>query len=365
MRTDCFHPGKLIDEVSLERGLEERPDCIDPKLHRDVVERVCEIYKAMKRDQTRIPEPYRVGGEWLSYIEERNFFYNSILERRLDVVSDKLRNFWRNELGSIVKEYAKYEDLVLGRRQFIEWFKYNVARNYLIWQEVFHEPIDKLDVPLVGNPWGLIIKDQLVAPKAVRFHTHAMQLTSLTKGIPHPLIAEIGGGYGGMAMYLLRINKHITYINYDLPEMLILSAYYLLLSLDDRDRRFFIYGEGRIPRGNEIKLYDVLMLPNYVLPELEDDSVDVFINTFSFSEMPWNTLSEYIKQLERTLKYYFLHNNMDRKNVINRGFERIPASLYPINRDKMRLLYKHFDLFHGHTGDYREFLYQKVGSNRC
>jgi hypothetical protein len=51
--------------------------------------------------------------------------------------------------------------------------------------------------------------------------------------------------------------------------------------------------------------------------------------------------------------------------VINRGFERIPASTYPVDPKRLKLVYKHFDLFHGHDGDYRQFLYQCRESAPC
>jgi hypothetical protein len=58
-------------------------------------------------------------------------------------------------------------------------------------------------------------------------------------------------------------------------------------------------------------------------------------------------------------KRLFLHNNMDRRGVVNRGHERIPASEYPIDPTIWKRVYRRFDLFHGHEGDYREFLYVK------
>jgi hypothetical protein len=66
----------------------------------------------------------------------------------------------------------------------------------------------------------------------------------------------------------------------------------------------------------------------------------------------------YLDEIGRLTKGYFLHNNMDRKGVINRGFERIPSSSYPIDVEKFILLSKSFDPFHAHFGDYKEFLYK-------
>ena len=76
--------------------------------------------------------------------------------------------------------------------------------------------------------------------------------------------------------------------------------------------------------------------------------------------MPKATSSEYIEQIQKICRRYFLHNNMDRKGVINRGFESTPGSEYTIDHKVFKLVYKHFDLFHGHDGDYKEFLYRKI-----
>jgi hypothetical protein len=244
------------------------------------------------------------------------------------------------------------------REDFVVRFQREVVRNFLIWREIFSCPISVLDVPNVGNPWGYLIEDQLVVPKATRFHAHAMTLQNLLSGISWPLVGEIGGGYGGMAYYLLRDAPNVTYLGFDLPETLALAAYYLLCCFPDC--KVFLYGEGDLPLGENIKAHHAILLPNYSLPQLEDQSVDVFINTFSLSEVPWNTLEAYLGVIERTVRHYFLHNNMDRKGVVNRDYERIPSSSFPVDTRVLKLVYKHFDLFHGQAGDYREFLYERI-----
>jgi hypothetical protein len=101
-----------------------------------------------------------------------------------------------------------------------------------------------------------------------------------------------------------------------------------------------------------------------MLPNLPDNSVDLFLNTFSLSEMPFEVIAEYIRNIERTCRGYFLYNNMDREGVLNRGHERVPCSKYPIPTEHFKQLYKRYDTFQrlhsGRDGDYREVLLQKI-----
>lgn len=360
MKTINEDAAGLVTEAALVSGLQDRPSQLDPDFHRSVVSRVIRLFQAMKRDQPQAPEVYQPGGEWKHYIGERQEFYDRLLAGDVEFCQSKLDNFWRNELGPIVKEYAKYEQLVDREPEFVERFQINVSRNYLIWKEIHEGDVGMLQVPRVGNPWGYEIDGALVLPKATRFHALARQLIGLTQDTDQALIAEIGGGYGGAAYYLLRDRPRTTYVDFDLPETLVIAAYYLLCCLPERE--IFLYGEGDSPGPETIGNYSAVLLPNFELPRLADHSVDVFFNSFSFSEIPRESLSEYLRQVQRVVKSYFLHNNMDRRGVINRGFERIPASEYPVDTTVFKRLYKQFDLFHGKEGDYREFLYQRVAA---
>lgn len=350
-------------EPHLELALEDHRDQMIDDRHSELVARVASMFQAAKADQKRAAPAYQPGGEWASYLAERQSFYNHLLEGRLDVAGETLRGFWRNELGPIVKEYARFDQLVQGERESVERFCSCVARNFAIWKEIFRRDPAELIVPLVGNPWGLRIEGHMVVPKATRFHALATQIADLARGIDRPLVADIGAGYGGTAYYLLRDHRTTVFVDFDLPETLVIAAYYLLACLPDR--RVFLYGEGPTPTGSAWRDYDIVLLPNFEIPKLEDRSVNVLLNTFSFSEMPWPTLQEYMRHVHRAVRDYFLHNNMDRRGVVNRGFERIPASDYPIDESELKRIYKRFDLFHGLQGDYREFLYQRIDRRPC
>jgi hypothetical protein len=75
--------------------------------------------------------------------------------------------------------------------------------------------------------------------------------------------------------------------------------------------------------------------------------------------MPYDVIHEYVQQIQRACRGYFLYNNMDRQGVFNGGHERVPSSQYPIPPIAFKTLYKRYDLFQrlhsGRDGDYREF----------
>jgi len=347
-----------VKNYSLEEGMKDRTDnSIKENKHKEIVKRISKMYKKINNEKESISVPYKASGEWEDYISERKRLYDHLLNEEIDDATEILKNFWRNELGTIVKEYAKYEQIINNETEFIERFENSVLRNFLIYKEVFKKDSSFLKIPNCGNPWGITINSELVAPKSSRFGAHSIQIQNLIKGTSSPVVAEIGGGYGGLAYFLLRDNMNLTYIDFDLPETLVLISYYLLYNFPDKN--IFLYGEGSIPEGDELNNYSAILLPNYCMPEVSEEIAHVFYNSFSLSEIHKDSTDGYFKQINRITKKYFFHNNMDRKGVVNRGYERVPCSEYPIDENIFTNIYTQFDLFHGHKGDYKECLYIK------
>lgn len=352
---------QYIQPQGLEAGLTDRPDPISDAELGPFVQEMHRLYRAMKQDQPAQPEAYQPGTEWAVYIEQRGHLYNAWLQGDLAAMAAQFRSFWRNDLGAIVKQYAGYQTLredPAARERFVDLMAYD----YMIWRHLLDADPQELAVPPVGNPWGYVLDDVMIAPKALRYHALMTQIRQITADRQRPVVAEIGAGYGGTAYYLLRGQDPLLYINFDLPETLVLCAYYLRRTLPQR--RILLYEEGLRLTPQHLAEYDVLLLPNWMLPQLPDDSVDLFLNTFSLSEVPPPALKEYIGQIERVCRGYFLHNNMDRAGVVNLGYERTPASRYPVSPGRFKLLYKRYDMFqrlhYGRDGDYREFLYQRI-----
>lgn len=117
----------------------------------------------------------------------------------------------------------------------------------------------------------------------------------------------------------------VTYINFDLPENLIVSSYYLKASNPEKRIKIFDGSEVDLSR-EDIQQYDAVLMPNYFLPKLEALSVDLFINTVSLSEMDFVSIEAYCKQISRVTRRYFYH-----ENIIDSGasFYVFPTQTFP------------------------------------
>lgn len=338
--------------IELHLDLESRPpNSAQPEL----INELCDAYLYWKTESKNEMNRFWVGGgEWENYNQERSFFYDEVLKRNSPFVETNLCNFWRNELGAIVKEYAKFPELMAGQKK--DFFIESVSRNIKSWLQLYNQDPSKLYINHgVGNPWGLSDGKGLIPSKSARFHHNATQIATLLKKISHPVIGEVGGGYGGLCEFLSREIPKFTYINFDLPETLLISAYYLKSVF--KDKKVFVYS-AKNSDLSDLQQYDIVLLPCYLIDSVKPKSIDLFFNSFSLSEMPPQVNAAYLERIQKITKSYFLHNNMDRKGVVNRGHERIPSSEYPLDEKHFTLLYKSFDQFHGFSGDYKEFLYQ-------
>ena len=341
----------------LERGLLDRPDDLDDDESHRIVKDVTALYARCKNYSVDLATPYQIGGEWATHISERRSSYDLLARQEHEEIRALLANFWRNELGAIVANYDYYSNVASGNRHTRTHFVKQMLKDYEIWKHYVCSDITQLRTPTFGNAWGLYIEDTLVVPQAFRFHRNATFILELLGTIAKPVVAEIGGGYGGMAYYLLSQNKRLTYLDFDIPETLSLAAFYLAKAFPDRKILWFS-APGPIT-SELIEQYDIILMPHYALQQLEDLSVHLFHNAISLSEMSSETISEYVKQIQRTTRHYFYHVNIDRAGVVNKGYERVPGSRFPIDASAFKKLLRIYDLYFGPTGPYCEFLYQR------
>ena len=345
----------------LEEGLKPlKNQCAEDDT--DLLQRIKGMYRDIKDHQENQPEIYQPAGEWRKHVNQRMPHYDAFYEDGTDRLGELLGNFWRNELGVLVKQYAGHQQLIESEETRISYAK-TFAHDLMIWSNLYGSDFSQLEIPEVGHPWGYLWNGTLIGSKVLRYHALAAQIEGLTADIEKPVVAEIGAGYCGMAHFLIKRSDRFTYIDFDLPETLVVGAYYLSKTLPDR--KIYLHEGGPINWEKTIEEYDVILCPNWSIDNLPANSVDVFLNTFSLSEMSFPVIQKYLEKITTSCRHYFLHNNMDREGVVNEGHERTPASQYPLPENQFKLLYKHYDLFQqkhsGRDGDYREFLYQKIG----
>lgn len=148
------------------------------------------------------------------------------------------------------------------------------------------------------------------------------------KGNPR-VIVDLGAGYGRLGHVSLRAFPESTYVVLDLPEALMCSSYWL-------DRAFpgdvVPYRESRSLQALPRELLErrrIWTLGAHQIECLGADSIDVFVNIYSFAEMRPEAISRYFDQIDRTTRgVLFLKQRRTENNQVDRV--SVTEATYPI-----------------------------------
>lgn len=144
-----------------------------------------------------------------------------------------------------------------------------------------------IDFPNVGAPYGVKAAGTLVTPDAPDQIYAAKRLSdAISLHLPDRTdtsIVEIGGGYGGMAFWLLQMRES-SYTIIDLPIVGVLQGYFLGKALGPDTIR--LYGEAPGAR--------VSVLPDHALSTI-GGPVDVVVNKDSLPEIPLAAARGYLE----------------------------------------------------------------------
>lgn len=173
------------------------------------------------------------------------------------------------------------------------------------WKEQTGGRFDLRDLagPNVGNPFGALIEGTLVRTGAEYQHYCAQRISELLPSGP-ACVVEIGGGYGGMAYYLLRNRPGLRYIDFDVPESLALTAYYLLKSLPHLS--IVLYGEEKLTQEAHGES-TVILMPVFELGKVPTKSVDLAFSSHTMSNLSHDAVAEYLKEIGRMTRKSFLY----------------------------------------------------------
>lgn len=155
------------------------------------------------------------------------------------------------------------------------------------------------------NEIGFVVENDLCGEIVINDDTNSYQerLRELTlSGVldtvnEQSVVVEIGGGYGGLASAIKKAKPNCRYAIIDLPESLKFS--YSFLSLLGYKCLFATQAsfDAALFSG-----YDFVLIPTdnkHILPK---ESVDLAINTLSFTEMPKSIVEDYGTHLKQWLK---------------------------------------------------------------
>jgi hypothetical protein len=293
-----------FDLGNVTRGFAPRHTGTDED-DRDLLERICAAYDRASSAQAGAGTVY-APALWWQRMQERGLtkVRRALAEHDLSSLRVMYQNFFRDpcSTGLIEQSYsriaARFDRPIPGIRQ--RFLVADALQRLDYWRELTadHFALANLAGPETGNPFGVEIDGVLVRTGAEYQHYCAQRIAGLL-GAPEGSVAEIGGGYGGMAYYLLRDFPKVKYIGFDVPESLALTAYYLSKAFPQR--RLLLYGEG-----DAIAEHDVILLPACMLRRASSQSVDIVFSSQTMALLAPEDGAEYLRDIARISQKHFL-----------------------------------------------------------
>jgi putative sugar O-methyltransferase len=310
-----------------------------------IIDRIFDSFARMRKTQNDIGSLYKPSSVWQ---EQLDVTYEPLIrgfrENNKELFHHFLANFgtWKKYTG--VEHSArihKQARSLLGRLYLQNMVFY---RKLKAWQWYYdnRKPIQDLSYPQHGNQAGAYIKRNFVGIGSFFNEVNGSQLAGLVSDKPRPIIAELGAGYGKLAYFILRDKGSFSYIDFDLPEVVCLAAYFFMKSFPQK--KVLLYGEDEYKPGKH-KEYDFIFMPCWEIEHLGDASVDLFLNKNSLGEMDRKAAENYIGHITRST-YYFFHMNHDIRRVQFKEGSGLLGYEYPISEEDFILLCRYPSLGH-------------------
>lgn len=320
------------------------------------LERICKAYQSWKLTQATSRPEYQVSREWLPiYSKYMAKVSRALLECDITNLKKMYENFFRDPLSTglhglhfeMVETYmnpsAPPTQVALEAYGKVAM---QYANNFLL--NCRDVSIKALERPPIGNPYGYSLDNITVFPCAEYHLCFARKIGALLSGVQSPVVMELGGGFGGMAYYLLRDYPSVQYIGIDLPENAALQAYYLMSYFPNLKIRLF--GEENFGDSAD---YNVLIMPNFAIECLPENSVNLSFNSYSLAEMSVDSINNYINLICQITRDFILH--------LNHVYWEVSSDNFPIDFSKFQLLFRNPTMWGKDAGhyslDHHEFLY--------
>ncbi len=326
----------------------------------DILRRIVRAYSRAKEVQKTSGPSYQVSNEWLP-IYERPLLevMRALQEEDIAALARIYGNFMRDDCSiglvglpiNMRKHFFGEKISNRNKKRFLVDF----IHRYNLWESFLGTTHDTHDLvsPCIGNPYGVEIDGTFIKAGSDYLHYYATLIGRLTRHNSHRTVVELGGGFGGMAYYLVRDSNNITYIDFDLPENLALTAYYLLKAFPNKALKLF--GEVDISDIN-ITDNEIVLMPSFEISRMHDNCVDLLFNSYSLAEMSAETIKVYISEFMRIGRNYILHVNHNRDSVV-------VADDFGIDLERFDLLYKIPALWNGGRRsdmDEYEYLFKRI-----
>jgi putative sugar O-methyltransferase len=297
--------------LSLEPGFRDHrgaPGHTTPE--RKHLERIVSAYQLSKEHQVQAPRPFQVRGAWKEWLAVNYGKMESVLQSGdVATLATLLENFSREDFSAGFaegfNELIHYRTSPIG--QFYIKTVWSEYRNHLVAQG---SDLSQVRSPFIGNPAGVWLNGDVIKVDTFRHVYHAVEMLSLLQDCARPRVVEIGGGDGTQAYQTLRLAgaKPVQYIVFDIPEVAVVSSYFLLSAFPDK--KICLYGDLS-PAQLIHSDFDLAVFPHFAITHLPANSVDLFYNSCSFSEMDGHSAEECLRIIEQSCRKHFMHINHD------------------------------------------------------
>ncbi|MBT5399270.1 putative sugar O-methyltransferase [bacterium] len=262
--------------------------------------------------------------------------FNRIINNYRVLIDDyhkyNVSKFWiyQNKLKKVLE--INEDDLVSFRSNILSK-TLDPGNSYLIDEETESKKILETFDNLVkkDGDLGCFSETGIGEPYTTKIHGIDMNRSSIMNGFFYKKIKkyvengssimEIGGGYGGLSSLFVQ-NYNINYYMYDLPEAILMQTYFLSKVVPNKK---LCLVDNYSDCKDELDSMH-LLTPNYI-KDLNNSSIDLFMNFFSMQEMDIKTVNLYLSEVGRVIKdngIVVLANRL--KKVSNLSDYNIPDS---------------------------------------
>jgi len=325
------------------------PDYIEPSKdtsEMEVVKRIFQSYKKMKKDQQKASDLYLPSSLWQQQIDiSFSSLTDALLSNDLDKFHFFLSNFgsWKQNTGiesnMLIRDKMK---TLIGRRYLKNEIFY---KNFKNWKWIYNnrKSISSLTYPTYGNQSGAYIDKTFVGAGSFGNQHYGSILSGLLDDVKRPVVADLGGGYGKLAFFTLRDMSDSCFVDFDLPETLCLAAYFLMKSWPNK--KVLLYGEEKYSEKSHSK-YELIFMPSSEIENIGKNSIDLFINKNSLGEMTSKAAKNYVHHITNSTRYFFHMNHDIFPNVYSDNSPGLLGYEYPVPKDKFKLLFRYPDIWH-------------------
>lgn len=315
-----FRGDKRYDLQNVTAGFKSVMDSSidDSKL----LDRICAAYIQTREQEHFASDAYKVPEVW-ERVRERSLgpVIRALLNRDTETLGNMYRNLFRDTCSSgllappngMSKAYFGGEIKDMYRHFYLSHVLYRLDYWKTVTEGRF--ALSHLKGPGVGNPFGVVIDGTPISVGSEYAHYCAQRVGSLFRS-DRTTVAEIRGGFGGIAYYLLRDHPAITYLNFDVPESIALSSYYLMKSFPRLD--FLLYGEDEVTQET-IDRANVVLMPLFEIQTMPAEIVDLTFSSYGLSTMSSERLGSYLERASTMTRDCLLYMNNERTSEVTKN----------------------------------------------